>query len=105
MSVQAEINQNFTNKMQNGPKLRASFCTICRRTNRLSFHWYSSSVTQDISAAVGIACCNRIELEEYRAFISNFHPALHAHTISETVRVMGAVRIHVANGIQSSRYQ
>ena len=34
---------------------------------------------------VGIACCSRIELEDYIAFVSNFHPALQfTHTISET---------------------
>ena len=34
---------------------------------------------------VGIACCSRVELEEYIAFVSNFHPALQfTHTISET---------------------
>ena len=34
---------------------------------------------------VGIACCSRVELEDYIAFVSNFHPALQfTHTISET---------------------
>ena len=38
-----------------------------------------------IDDVVGIACCSRIELEEYIAFLSNFHPALQfTHTISET---------------------
>ncbi|XP_068680426.1 uncharacterized protein [Montipora foliosa] len=34
---------------------------------------------------VGIACCSRFELEDYIAFVFNFHPALQfTHTISET---------------------
>ncbi|XP_068749044.1 uncharacterized protein [Montipora capricornis] len=34
---------------------------------------------------VGIACCSRFELEDYIAFVSNFHRALQfTHTISET---------------------
>ena len=34
---------------------------------------------------VGIACCSRVELEDYIAFVSNFYPALQfTHTISET---------------------
>ena len=38
-----------------------------------------------ISDVVGIACCSRVELEEYIAFVSNFHPALQfTHAISET---------------------
>ena len=37
-----------------------------------------------VDDVVGIACCNRVELE-YIAFVSNFHPALQfTHTISET---------------------
>ena len=38
-----------------------------------------------IDDVVGIACCSRVELEDYIAFVSNFHPALQfTHTISET---------------------
>ena len=38
-----------------------------------------------IDDVVGIACCSRVELEEYIAFVSNFHPALQfTHTITET---------------------
>ncbi|KAL9963960.1 hypothetical protein ACROYT_G027524, partial [Oculina patagonica] len=38
-----------------------------------------------IDDVVGVACCDRVELEEYIAFVSNFHPALQfTHTISET---------------------
>ena len=38
-----------------------------------------------IDDVVGIACCSRIELEDYIVFVSNFHPALQfTHTISET---------------------
>jgi len=29
-----------------------------------------------IDDVVGIACCSRVELEDYIAFVSNFHPAL-----------------------------
>ena len=38
-----------------------------------------------IDDVVGIACCSHVELEDYIAFVSNFHPALQfTHTISET---------------------
>ena len=38
-----------------------------------------------IDDVVGIACCSRVELDDYIAFVSNFHPALQfTHTISET---------------------
>ena len=38
-----------------------------------------------IGDVVGIACCSRVDLEEYIAFISNFYTALQfTHTISET---------------------
>ena len=38
-----------------------------------------------IDDVVGIACCSRFELEDYIAFVSNFHPALQfTHIISET---------------------
>ena len=38
-----------------------------------------------IDDVVGIACCNHVELEDYIAFVFNFHPALQfTHTISET---------------------
>ena len=38
-----------------------------------------------IDDVVGIACCSRVELEDYISFVSNFHPALQfTHTISET---------------------
>ena len=34
---------------------------------------------------VGIACCSRVELEDYISFVSNFHPALQfTHASSET---------------------
>ena len=50
---------------------------------------YTSTVPQlhkrYIDEVIGIACCSRVELEEYIAFVSNFHPALQfTHTISET---------------------
>ena len=38
-----------------------------------------------IDDVVDIVCCSRVELEEYIAFVSNFHPALQfTHTITET---------------------
>ena len=38
-----------------------------------------------IDDVVGVACCSRVELDDYIAFVSNFHPALQfTHTISET---------------------
>ena len=38
-----------------------------------------------INNVVGIACCSRVELEEYIAFVSNFQPTLQiTHTISKT---------------------
>jgi len=38
-----------------------------------------------IDNVLGIVCCSRVELEDYIAFVSNFHPALQfTHTISET---------------------
>ena len=50
---------------------------------------YSGTVSQlhkrYIDNVVGIACCNHVDLEEYIAFVSNFHPALQfTHTITET---------------------
>ena len=50
---------------------------------------YTGTVSQlhkrYIDDVVGIACCSRVELEDYIAFVSNSHPALQfTHTISET---------------------
>ena len=50
---------------------------------------YTGTVPQlqkrHIDDVVGTACCSRVELEDYIAFVSNFHPALQfTHTISET---------------------
>ena len=50
---------------------------------------YTGTVSQlhkrYIGEVVGIACCSRVELEEYIAFVSNFQRALQfTHTISDT---------------------
>ena len=38
-----------------------------------------------IDDVIGVACCSRVELENYISFVSNFHPALQfRHTISDT---------------------
>ena len=38
-----------------------------------------------IDDVIGIACCSRVDLENYIRFVSNFHPALQfTHTISDT---------------------
>ena len=38
-----------------------------------------------IDDVIGVACCSRVELENYIHFVSNFHPALQPrHTISDT---------------------
>ena len=38
-----------------------------------------------IDDVLGVACCSRLELENYISFVSNFHPALQfTHTISDT---------------------
>ena len=63
---------------QNGPKLRVSFCRIC--IEEQIGQQYTGTVPRlhkrYIDDVVGIACCSRVELEEYIAFVSNFHPAL-----------------------------
>ncbi|CAH3174081.1 unnamed protein product, partial [Porites evermanni] len=38
-----------------------------------------------IDDVIGVACCSRVDLENYIRFVSNFHPALQfTHTISDT---------------------
>ena len=71
-----------------GTKLRMPFCRICRRTYQSTVQLYTGAVPQlhkrYIDDVVGNACHSHIELEQYIAFVSNFHPALQfTHTFSE----------------------
>jgi len=57
-----------------------------------------------IDDVVGIACCSHVELEEYIALVSNFHPALQfTHTISETELPFLDIHLHISGDrIQTS---
>ena len=61
------------------------------------FVWYVERITSQyhgfvpqlhkryIDDVIGVACCSRVDLENYIRFVSNFHPALQfTHTISDT---------------------
>ena len=53
-----------------------------------------------IDDVVGIACCSRVELEDYIAFVSNFYPALQfTHTISETELPLLDINLRISGDI------
>ena len=52
-----------------------------------------------IDDVVGIACCSRVVLEDYIAFVSIFHPALQfTHTISETELPFLDINLRISGG-------
>ena len=59
-----------------------------------------------IDDVVGAACCDRKDLEDFIAHVSNFHPSLqYTHTISETSLPFLDINLHIAgNSLQTSAY-
>ena len=50
-----------------------------------------------IDDVVGIVCCSGVELEEYIAFVYNFHPALQfPHTLSATELPFLDINLHIS---------
>ena len=51
-----------------------------------------------IDDVIGVACCSRVELENYIHFVSNFHPALQfRHTISDTELSFLDITLRITN--------